>query len=90
MPHRLEAHYANRKSAKIVQAFLAKGAELWLGRYWENLTREDERQLKRNGHINSHCLVCQMIELRDLWLEDLGTARLSLPLGGGHLARPGL
>jgi hypothetical protein len=90
MPDRLEAHYENRKSAKIVQEFLRRGGELWLGRYWEGLTRLDEKRMKLNGHISSHCRVCQLIALRDKWIEDMGTAGLSLPLGGGHLTRPDL
>jgi hypothetical protein len=86
-PDRLAAHYENRKSARVVQEFLHQGGELWLGRYWEKLTRHDEKRIKRNGHISSHCRVCQLIALRDLWMEDLGTAGVSLPLGRGLLLR---
>jgi hypothetical protein len=58
-PRRLKAHLSNHKSARIVQAFLANGGELCLGNYWPGRTPQDERQMKRNGHLEAKCLVCE-------------------------------
>lgn len=62
-PRRLDAHLKNRKSAKIVQAFLGVGGQLCLGNYYPGLTRDDERQMKKNGHIGARCLVCKLNEV---------------------------
>lgn len=56
---RLEAHNKDRKSAKIVQAFLNVGGELHVGNYWPGLDRDDERRMKRNGHLEAKCLICE-------------------------------
>lgn len=76
MTDRLHAHYTNHKSARVVQEFLKQGSELWLGRYWENLTRADERRMKIAGHLANKCLWCQLDALKHRILEDYGTAHL--------------
>lgn len=60
---RLQAHVNNRKSARIVQAFLAAGGTLCLGNYYAGLDRNDERRMKSAGHISRRCLVCKRNEL---------------------------
>jgi hypothetical protein len=70
--HRLEEHNHNRHSAKIVQAFLAAGGILLIGRYWPGTTPDDEQRMKRNGHIDQHCYICKMNELQQKLVESIG------------------
>ena len=81
LPRRLMEHQTNRHSAKVVQAFLAKGAELSLGNYWPRRTRTDEVQMKKNGHLARLCLVCALEVLsrelkamadRAVWESEFG------------------
>jgi hypothetical protein len=62
-PERLREHYANRGSARVVQAILLGGGELCLGNYWPDRGPAEERQMKRNGHLEAHCLLCRRNEL---------------------------
>jgi hypothetical protein len=64
LPKRIAAHKRNRHSARLVQAFLAAGGELQVGRYWPELDRADESRLKRNGHVAQYCLICKLEELQ--------------------------
>jgi hypothetical protein len=61
---RMHEHLTGRHSARVVQAMLNKGATLWLGNYWPGLTRTDERRMKRNGHLESKCLRCELEALK--------------------------
>jgi hypothetical protein len=76
---RFRAHQQGHKSSKIVQAFLAKGAELRLGNYWPELTRDDEVRMKRNGHLESKCLLCELSRVRRKIDALHGTVPLSPP-----------
>lgn len=67
-PRRFHEHETNRHSSKVVQAMLAKGGILSLGNYWPGLTRYDEVQMKRNGHLVEKCLVCQLETLTRGWM----------------------
>jgi hypothetical protein len=78
-PRRLEAHHANHKSARIVQAFLLAGGKLCLGNYWPDLTRADERRMKQNGHLEAKCLLCQIHRLQRELTALRGTALASKP-----------
>jgi hypothetical protein len=80
LPHRLWEHRTGRHSARIVQAFLQQGGELWLGNYWAGLQRDDERRMKSNGHLESKCLLCQLDELLRMIADRHGTAGLSAPM----------
>jgi hypothetical protein len=82
-PRRLHAHETNHKSAKIVQAFLATGGKLCLGNYYPGLTRDDERQMKRNGHIGSKCLICQRNQL-ERRLREVHTLAMASPAPSGE------
>jgi predicted GIY-YIG superfamily endonuclease len=62
---RLEEHKRNRHSSAVVQAFLRAGGQLQIGRVWYEFGPEDERRLKRNGHIAQHCLLCAIARLED-------------------------
>lgn len=72
--YRLFCHQQGRHSAKIVQAFLLRGGDLWLGNYWPELTRDDERRMKKGGHLPDRCLVCRIEALTKELHDRTGTA----------------
>ena len=72
--NRLKEHYANRHSSRIVQAFVGKGGKLWLGNYWPERTRVDERKMKTNGHVSALCLICEIEALERELIDRIGTA----------------
>jgi hypothetical protein len=68
---RVEDHLKGRHSARIVQAFLDLGAALYVGRVWPKATYLDEMRIKRNGHLGSHCYLCLINEMYDLWAQNV-------------------
>ena len=61
---RLGDHDRGHCSSRIVQAFISAGGLLLLGNYWPELTREDERRMKRAGHLQAKCLHCELEEVK--------------------------
>jgi hypothetical protein len=51
------------------------------------MTREDERRMKSNGHLERHCLLCEADKLYHRLMEDCGTAGVLPVLGPGPLQR---
>jgi hypothetical protein len=56
--NRLEQHRKRKSKSKLVHAFLDRGGELLLARIWRGATREDERWVKKNGHLARFCPLC--------------------------------
>lgn len=55
---RLRQHATGDHGAKITKAFRLRGIPYRLARTWPGATRDDERRLKRNGHVNRYCPIC--------------------------------
>ena len=69
---RLADHLRGRHPARLVQAFLERGATLLLGNVWMGEGRDYERRLKQMGHLNRRCYVCRLNALRAEWYERIG------------------
>lgn len=60
---RLGDHLLHRHPARLVEAFLERGAILQVGYVWPELTREDERRVKSAGHLDRRCYLCRIERL---------------------------
>lgn len=55
---RVKQHQSGTSDVAIVRAFHAAGAQLKLSAVWPGKTRDDERKMKKAGHLDRHCSVC--------------------------------
>ena len=87
LEQRMVDHLRNRNSAKIVQAYLERGATLTLARTWPEGTQALERYLKRQGHISDLCPVCRLANGKGPIKTPHTSPMVSLPLYVSHLRR---
>jgi len=89
LARRLEQHRKGEHSAKVLAAMREKGATFLLGAFWADRGRVEEKQMKRNGHLSGHCLVCRLRRLTQEYDDLLSRARVWPATPNGRSTGPG-
>jgi len=87
-PQRLHEHETKSNGSRLIREFLRVGGVLWLGNYWPGLTLDDERRIKRAGHLSTKCLICEMEDMQELYRQTATSAGLFVPLPIGLFSKP--
>ena len=67
LEYRVKRHKAGTSGAKIIAAYVNAGATLHLTGVWYTGGRDDERRLKKLGHLDRYCAYCVAHERGSHW-----------------------